>query len=70
MMMHQCHIPKIFVQNGDAGEDRLGFYTGDIGKNLVADLRELGGIITEEDMRCIYSPSQENRTEDTYGLDN
>ena len=41
------------MQNGDAGEDRLGFYTGDIGKNLVADLRELGGIITEEDMRCI-----------------
>ena len=66
MMMHQCHIPKIFVQNGDAGEDRLGFYTGDIGKNLVADLRELGGIITEEDMRCIYSLSQENRTEDSW----
>ena len=58
------------MQNGDAGEDRLGFYTGDIGKNLVADLRELGGIITEEDMRCIYSLSQENRTEDTYGIDN
>ena len=54
------------MQNGDAGEDRLGFYTGDIGKNLVADLRELGGIITEEDMRCIYSLSQENRTEDSW----
>ena len=35
---------------GDLGEDRLGFYTGEVGRSLVQDLREAGGIITEEDM--------------------
>ncbi len=43
-------IMLFFVQNGDAGVERLGFYTGPIGKQLVQDLRQLGGIITEEDM--------------------
>jgi gamma-glutamyltranspeptidase len=45
------HFNMFFVaQNGDAGVERLGFYTGPIGKQLVQDLSQLGGIITEEDM--------------------
>jgi gamma-glutamyltranspeptidase len=39
------------MQNGDAGEERLGFYTGPIGRQMVHDLKQLGGIITDDDMR-------------------
>ena len=28
----------------------LGFYTGPLGRDFVTDLRELGGIMTEEDL--------------------
>ena len=39
------------AEAGDRGEENLGFYTGEIGKNLVKDLKELGGIITMKDMK-------------------
>ena len=39
------------AEAGDRGEENLGFYTGEVGKKLVRDLREEGGIITMEDMR-------------------
>ena len=39
------------AEAGDRGEENLGFYTGEVGERLVEDLRELGGIITMEDMR-------------------
>ena len=35
---------------GDRGEHYLGFYTGQVGRAIVKDLGELGGIITTEDM--------------------
>ena len=35
---------------GDRGEHYLGFYTGQVGRAIVKDLAELGGIITMEDM--------------------
>jgi len=37
------------AEAGDRGEESLGFYKGEVGKDLVHDLKEMGGIITEED---------------------
>jgi len=35
---------------GDRGERDLGFYTGQVGKDFLTDLQELGGIMTEQDL--------------------
>ena len=35
---------------GDRGEKDLGFYTGQVGKDFLTDLEELGGIMTEQDL--------------------
>lgn len=35
---------------GDRGERDLGFYLGPIGKDLLTDLQDLGGIMTEQDL--------------------
>ena len=35
---------------GDRGERDLGFYTGQVGKDFLTDLEELGGIMTEQDL--------------------
>lgn len=50
---------ETLARDGDAGKDRLGFYTGDIGKKLVQDLKELKGIITEEDLKVYEAIWQE-----------
>jgi len=39
------------AQSGDEGKERLDFYTGPIGQNLVNDLGQLGGILTMDDLR-------------------
>ena len=38
------------AEAGDSGNEDLGFYTGPLGRDFVTDLRELGGIMTEEDL--------------------
>ena len=38
------------AEAGDSGNEDMGFYTGPLGRDFVADLRELGGIMTEEDL--------------------
>ena len=38
------------AEAGDRGEADLGFYTGSIGRDLVADLEAAGGIITQADL--------------------
>ena len=52
------------AEAGDRGEADLGFYTGSIGRDLVADLEAAGGIITQADLasyrhtcrRCLTRP--------------
>jgi gamma-glutamyltranspeptidase/glutathione hydrolase len=38
------------AEAGDQGKHYLGFYTGRVAMDLVADLKEMGGIITRKDM--------------------
>ena len=38
------HFDIFSLKAGDAGEERLGFYTGDIGRDLVKDI-QVGGYI-------------------------
>ena len=49
MFNHFLH--GIVIKAGDAGKDRLDFYTGKVGQDLVEDIQELGGIISLEDMQ-------------------
>ena len=52
------------AEAGDRGEPDLGFYTGNIGRDLVADLEAAGGIMTQADLasyrqtceRCLLRP--------------
>jgi gamma-glutamyltranspeptidase/glutathione hydrolase/leukotriene-C4 hydrolase len=41
---------EALAEAGDKGEKNLGFYTGRVGKDLVADLHQLGGLITLRDL--------------------
>ena len=38
------------AEAGDRGEKDLGFYTGQVGKDFISDLQDLGGIMTEDDL--------------------
>ena len=42
---------RYLLQDGDAGKERFGFYTGALGEALVKDIQELGGILTMEDLQ-------------------
>ena len=42
---------ETLASNGDAGQENLGFYDGPLGRDFVSDLAELGGIMTEQDLR-------------------
>ena len=46
-----AHTLQTLADNGDQGMENLGFYDGDLGTMFVEDLRELGGIMTLEDLR-------------------
>ena len=42
---------ETLARDADLGLENMNFYTGNLGKEFVSDLKELGGIMTEQDLK-------------------